>query len=95
MRFLPPAEIELLEAVDYYERQRSGMGRRLLATVERITEKIAKLPVLGRRVTGGYRRFAASDFPFVLVYQERDTECLIVALTHTSRRPGYWRDRMK
>jgi plasmid stabilization system protein ParE len=93
IRFLPPAETELREAVEYLEQRRLGMGRRLLLEVETIAGKIAEFPSLGHVGVEGYRGLLLPGFPFTVVYQERAEECLVVALAHTSRRPGYWRVR--
>jgi hypothetical protein len=40
------------------------------------------------------RRVAVLDrFPFTLPYQIKGDELVILALAHTSRRPGYWSRR--
>jgi toxin ParE1/3/4 len=40
------------------------------------------------------RRFAVLDrFPFAVPYQIKREEIVILALAHTSRRPGYWSRR--
>ena len=41
------------------------------------------------------RRFLLRKFPFTLIYRERPTGAIqIVALAHTSRKPGYWKHRL-
>ena len=40
------------------------------------------------------RGFRFQKFPFVLVYVIRGTMVFIVALAHTKRKPGYWRERL-
>ena len=40
----------------------------------------------------GIRRFRVSGFPYVLVLHVSSNQ--ILALAHTSRRSGYWRDRL-
>ena len=32
-------------------------------------------------------------FPYELIYQFEGTVAVIIAVAHSSRRPGYWRDR--
>jgi plasmid stabilization system protein ParE len=41
----------------------------------------------------GARRFVLKRYPFVIVYVERDETVDVLAFAHTSREPGYWRDR--
>ena len=93
-RLLAPAETELFVAVEYYERKRSGTGRCLLDAVESVVGGIGQFPGMGGMIAGGFRGVLVPGFPCVVVYQERPDECLIVAVAHTSRRSGYWRERI-
>jgi hypothetical protein len=34
-------------------------------------------------------------FPYDIVVRELSEEILVVAVAHHSRRPGYWRDRLR
>jgi hypothetical protein len=34
-------------------------------------------------------------FPYSIVYRVESSRVLVVAGAHTSRRPGYWRDRLE
>ena len=41
------------------------------------------------------RRYLLRRFPFVVIYREQPADNLqIVAIAHTSRRPGYWKQRL-
>lgn len=33
-------------------------------------------------------------FPFTIIYVEREQEFLVIAVAHTSRKPGYWKNRL-
>lgn len=39
------------------------------------------------------RVFVLSRFPFTLPYQILGNEIVVLALAHTSKRPGYWSSR--
>jgi toxin ParE1/3/4 len=39
------------------------------------------------------RRFLFTRFPYVAYFVIRDEHVLVLAFGHTSRRPGYWRNR--
>ncbi len=45
-------------------------------------------------VPPGVRRLGLRTFPYHLVYVE-DPRLVIVAVAHMSRRPGYWRQRLR
>jgi hypothetical protein len=34
------------------------------------------------------------DYPYRIVYRLRGGAAEVIAIVHTSRRPGYWRDRI-
>ncbi len=58
--------------------------------VVRISSQSESLPKL-RPV---YRYARVQRFPYVLIFRERSPESVMVmAVAHTSRRPGYWRGR--
>ena len=33
-------------------------------------------------------------YPYLVLYHELDDEVEVIAIAHTSRRPGYWEDRL-
>ena len=39
------------------------------------------------------RRAVFGKFPFAIIYRDMLDEIQIIAVAHTSRRPGYWRRR--
>jgi toxin ParE1/3/4 len=92
--FLVPAEEEMLEAAEYYESQRRGLGRTFLAEVQRTVDRIVENPRLGQAVRQGIRRRLLRRFPFGILYQVDPEEIVIIAVMHLRRRPGYWSDRV-
>jgi toxin ParE1/3/4 len=94
-RLLAPAEAELFAAAEYYERQRPSVGRRFLNAVEEAKVELEHFSAVGRVFATRFRSLRVQGFPYTIVYQERWEECLIVAVAHTSRRPGYWQERLK
>ena len=93
-RLLTTAETELLEAAEYYERQRPGVGRRFLDAVESAKVVLEHFPAIGTKQGKRFRSLDVQGFPYAVIYQVTPGECLIVAVAHTSRRPGYWKERL-
>ena len=98
LRILEEAERELREASLYYENRQQGLGTRFLERVQRTLLEIGgdpqRFPAYeGKRVARRFRRARGPRFPYVVVFYSRDDEVVIVAVAHTSRRPGYWRNR--
>ena len=94
------AEEEFRSYIRWYENESVGLGDRLWSEIQAAIEWISEYPEIGEtvrrvRARGAVRRVPLRHFPFLLVYREHPDHLEIVALAHTSRRPTYWRDRLK
>lgn len=97
-RVLADAEAELLSAVLFYEDRQEGLGQDFFERVSETIESIARDPrryplYEGKRLSRVFRRAAVNRFPYIIVYQVRDDEPLVVAVAHSSQQPGYWEGR--
>ncbi|KYF74777.1 hypothetical protein BE17_20015 [Sorangium cellulosum] len=94
---LDEADTELTAAAEWYEQEREGLGDDLLAEADRVLNAIAAGPTTWPLVPGSkiVRRFLFTRFPYVAYFVIRDEHVLVLAFGHTSRRPGYWRSRLK
>ena len=88
------AEAELLNEVGYLELRREGLGRRFLAEVRRAENNITQFPLSAEEIRPGIRKRLLNKFRYALIYSLEQDELLILAVAHTSRRPGYWIDRV-
>ena len=85
---------EYRSARDWYAQRSAQAAQQFTVAVDRAVDRIAQrtvsLPVLAE--PNHYARVAG--FPYVLVFRPLEPEIMIVlAVAHTSRRPGYWRRR--
>jgi toxin ParE1/3/4 len=93
--FHEEAGTEYDAAFDWYLARSPDAARKFDAEVTRAVEQIVQAPT--RWATGAHstRRFLLHRFPFVLIYRIlRQEEVQIIAVSHTSRRPGYWKGRL-
>ena len=89
-----PASEELTAAVRWYERQRPGLGGDFFDAIRETLDRIAETPEAGSNFSGlGARRMLVAGFPYQIVYHQRPTEIVVVAIAHLKRRPGYWKTR--
>lgn len=93
--FSDPSTEELTEAVRRYEQRRPGWGGKLFDAVTHTIELIQRHPEIGALRTGRLpsRHFRVQGFPYKVAYRIREHDIYVVAVAHTSRRPGYWKDR--
>ena len=75
--FLPDASEEMIAAAEWYEAQRTDTGARFLSDVARYLELSGAQP--GAHAVLSYR----------IVYRSTP-DTVVVAVAHSSRRPGYW-----
>jgi plasmid stabilization system protein ParE len=91
--FHPDAEAELVDAAEYYEARRPGLGKAFAGEVARTISLIREYPDAGSPVGASRRRMLVGRFPYAIVYRRDPDSVVIVAVAHQSRRPGYWRGR--
>jgi len=87
------AEEEYLAAVEYYERQRRGLGLDFQEEVERGTAAIRRDPERYPAYEDPIRQFVLRRFPYSILYAELADRIWLVAVAHHKRRPGYWKRR--
>jgi hypothetical protein len=89
------AVAEIDNEVDYYESRQTGLGAELEDEVAMVLEMIVQFPFAAPQwKERADRRIAVlGRFPFTMPYQIVSDEIVVLALAHTSRRPGYWSRR--
>jgi toxin ParE1/3/4 len=92
---LDEAELELWDAVAYYEDKASGLGLDFEAEVEKALLVIGQSPERWPLRGDGTRRYLIHRFPFVVVYTYLNDHIWIIACAHCKRRPEYWSDRLR
>lgn len=98
-RILGEAAEELAAAAAYLELERPGLARAFLAAYEQKLRQIVRFPEsapLVRNVPAGYelRSFLLRRFRYSIIVGLIDSAPTIVAIAHTSSKPGYWRRRL-
>jgi toxin ParE1/3/4 len=87
---LKTAEIELNEAYEWYEKQKTGLGDRFIAEIAGCLNSVADNPFKFAKRYGQNLRFVPLPiFPFVIAYRPRedDRAVYVVSIFHTSRNP--------
>ena len=94
IRFLEIAQIELDEAVAYYDYESPGLGKKFLQEVLDTLDRIGRFPRAWHPCSNRTRRCQTRHFPYGVIYQIQETEILIIAVSHLHRKPDYWQDRV-
>jgi plasmid stabilization system protein ParE len=93
-RIHPDALQEAEAATDWYAERSPRAAERFLDELTRAIDRIAGNPEQFPKFVFGTRRMVLTKFPYVIVFRETDSVVVIVAVAHSRRRPGYWRDRL-
>ena len=88
------AEDELNAAAIFYELRQAGLGKTFLNEVASCLEVLSEFPFVGSVAFDDYRKYLLNHFPYGVFYRIDDQQVLVLAIAHSSRRPGYWRDRI-
>jgi toxin ParE1/3/4 len=91
--FHPKASDELIDAARFYERRETGLGNRFLDAVESSLAILKRNPEIGFSDDIGRRRWLVHRFPYIIIYRIDGDIIHILAVAHTSRKPGYWKQR--
>lgn len=95
IRFSEFANIELLDACDWYDRQQVGMGASFKRAVQDAASQIARSPLLFPVELADVRRYVMNRFPYTLRYVLRGDEVWVMAVSHQHRSPDYWVDQVR
>ncbi len=93
-RFLSPAQQDLAEAIEYYERASPGLGLEFLDEVERTVNRILLNPEAWTPVGEHHRRCRARRFPYGLLYTVEQDVVIISAVMDLRRHPETWKKRL-
>jgi plasmid stabilization system protein ParE len=94
LEFHPEAEMELIAAAVYYDKQVLGLGERFESEIRYATDLLLDQPEIGTLIGPYIRKFILTRFPFTLYYSAISDVLRIEAVAHQSRRPGYWKSRV-
>jgi hypothetical protein len=98
-RYHPAARDELRAAARLAETERPGRGASLQLEVLNVERRIRRLPRSAppwpRRIgSTEVRKARVRRFPFLIIYALLGDRVVVIAIAHTSRKPGYWRGRL-
>lgn len=88
--FRPEAQLELLEARDWYETRAVGLGFEFARSIDAAAGRILRAPTAFAHFEGDYRRCVLRRFPYSLIYRLHDDTVVIVSVFHHRREPDSW-----
>jgi len=87
------AKLEFIDAINYYDKEAEGLGKRFKHEVLKSIKRIHQYPVAWSIEQDGVRKFFLHKFPYKILYSIEQNHILILAVAHQHRKPDYWVDR--
>ena len=88
------AQAEFLDALDHYAKISPRLAERFYSEIERLIHEVCAAPQRFRKYDPPARRHLGRDFPYAVVYLEREDHIWIIAIMCLKRNPGYWHHRL-
>jgi len=95
LRIHPDASAEADSAGRWYRERSASAAAQFTDEVARALRVIGESPGRGPRYLFGTRRLLLDTFPYAIIYRELPDAIQVLAVAHCSRRPGYWKDRVR
>jgi len=89
----PEAKQDIREAFDWYEGERSGLGREFLDEARTALRHVQEHPLRYPKIRGETRRNLLNRFPFSILYVVEDDRIVVIACFHGKRDPRIWQAR--
>lgn len=90
----PEAEKEYDEAVDWYDKQRSGLGLDFADAIRAVLARIGANPRMHAVVYRDVRKAVVRKFRYVVIYRAEPARVSVISVFHTSRDPKDWQSRV-
>ena len=92
--FMPAARLEIIDAQDWYEKEKTGLGTAFRAEVDHQVARIMAQPLHFPRMLADVHRAKLRHFPYGLFFRSSDEAIYVIACFHSSRNPFVWQSRV-
>jgi hypothetical protein len=83
---------DIAQARDWYEKQRSGLGREFVDKVDETLSRIEDNPLIYPKLVNEARRASMKRFPYGIWYKTEE-EHIVIACLHHRRNPAVVKSR--
>ena len=95
LKFFEQAAEEIEKERRFYRERSESAEAAFLRELDHAIQSVSEAPQRWPAHIENTRRYIFPSFPFSLVYFVDGETTFVVALEHQSRRPGYWRERLR
>jgi plasmid stabilization system protein ParE len=95
VRLKSPADLDYLQALEWYEERQPGLGLDFDAELLALFERIKQNPELFQKETAVVRKARMPRFKYRIYFTVEGDEIGVLAIWHPSRNPEALRQRLK
>ncbi|WP_417612831.1 type II toxin-antitoxin system RelE/ParE family toxin [Owenweeksia hongkongensis] len=85
------ASIEIVDAYNWYEDKKDGLGEDFLKELEKTFKVLSKQPRIFQKKYKSFRSVRLGKFPFAVFYEIAGNTIVVYSVFHSSREPLSWR----
>ena len=93
VRYHPSFDSDVLDAAEWYDERRLGLGADFVARVRNATSALIADPERRTAIDYGLRYWPVERYPYVVFYDFTDTEVIVLGVMHASQSPSKWISR--
>ncbi|MEM8739663.1 MAG: type II toxin-antitoxin system RelE/ParE family toxin [Planctomycetota bacterium] len=93
-RFHPEARREFDRQIEWFADENLDVAQDFLDVSHARIDDVRWMPYAYSPYLHGTRKAGLGPYPLRLIYRVKEGVVQIIAFAHTSRRPGYWRERL-
>jgi len=94
IRLHPQAQMEFDDAIEWYERERRGLGHAFVLRVNEVLNRIRRTPEIHGRVFEDVRCTRVHRFPYSVYYRIQKDWIEVLSVFHAKRDPRDWQSRV-
>lgn len=94
LRIRPQAELDVANAVRWYEEQRAGLGDEFAIELDSILRRAMRSPLQFPQIKNDIRRALLRRFPYAVYFRVGEETMDLIAGLHQHRDPGIWERRV-
>ena len=92
--FLPGVEDEIIDASQWYENKKEGLGLDFLLSVEAALFSIKRQPLSFQKVFRTVRRAVIKRFPYGIFFVIEEDTITVIAVTSFHPHPAIWQKKL-
>ncbi len=91
VQFTDIAQQEYLDAIDYYNSQRDGLGYEFAIEIDDGIQNIRRYASAWQQLSTRIRRYLIKRFPFGIIYSSEDNTIIVLSIMNLHQKPKNWK----